>query len=172
MLSDRELSLRDLIMDVRSDVYGTGETCADRDESKGTSDDDELSLRELAQALGEEPPRASAPKPPGATAQPLKHTAAPQQDDTPPGAPSPCAATQPLKRAARPRQEATPPAAPKPPAAEAPPPIPAAPPQAPEKAGRQFACPGCGSLARWLPDLAGKRMRCPRCRTVFRSPSA
>src|SRR5215831_4962836 len=97
MLSDRELSLRDLIMDVRSDVYGTGETCADRDESKGTCDDDELSLWELAQELGEEPPRASAPKPPGA-------------------------ATQPLKRAAGPRQEATPPAAPKPPAAEAPPP--------------------------------------------------
>ena len=172
MLSDRELSLRDLIMDVRSDVYGTGETCPDRDESKGTCDDDELSLRELAQELGEEPPRASAPKPPRAAALPLKRTAAPQQDDTPLGAPKPCAATQPLKRAAGPRQEATPPAAPKPPAAEAPPPIPAAPPPAPEEAGHQFACPGCGSLARWQPDLAGKRMRCPRCRTVFRAPSA
>ena len=171
LLSDRELSLRDLIMDVRSDVYGTGETCADRDESKGICDEDELSLRELARALGEEPPRASAPKPPGAAARTLKRTAAPQQDDVPPGAPGPCAAAQPLKRAAGPRQEATPPAAPKPPADEAPPPIPADSPPASEEAGRQIACPGCGSLARWLPDLAGKRMRCPRCRTVFRAPS-
>jgi serine/threonine protein kinase len=172
MPSDRELNLRDLIMDVRSDVYGTGETCADRDECRGTSDDDELSLRELAQELGEEPPRASAPQPPGGAAQTLERTAAPQQDDTPPGAPIPCPPTQPLNWTAGPRQEATPPAAPKPPAAEAPPPIPAGPPPAPEEAGRQIACPGCGSLARWLPDLAGKRMRCPRCRTVFRAPSA
>jgi ubiquitin-protein ligase len=53
-----------------------------------------------------------------------------------------------------------------------PPPIPAAPPPAPEPAGRQFACPGCGSLARWRPEVAGKQLRCPRCRTVFRAPSA
>jgi serine/threonine protein kinase len=122
MLSDQELSLRDLVMDVRSDVYGTGETCADRDENVGTRDDPELSLRELAQELGEGVPRASAPKPPGTGAQPLKRTAAPQQDDTPPGAPIPCAAAQPLKRAPGPRQGATPPAAPKPSAAEVQPP--------------------------------------------------
>jgi hypothetical protein len=76
MHSDRELSLRDLVMAMRSDVSGTGETCADRDEAKGTSDIQELSLREIAHELGEEAPRASAPKPPGADAQSLKRMAA------------------------------------------------------------------------------------------------
>jgi serine/threonine protein kinase len=139
MLSDHELSLRDLVMDVRSDVSGTGETCADRDESQGTCDVQELSLRDLAQELGEAP-RASAPKPPDAQAQPLKRTAAPQQDDTPPGAPRPCAAVQPLKRAPGPRQEATPPAAPKPSAAEAQPPNRTAGPR------RQGALPAASNL--------------------------
>src|SRR5262249_36325500 len=119
MLGGQELSLRDLVMDVQSDLYGTSETGADREESTGTCEVHELSLRELAQELGEEAPRASAPRPPGTAAQPLKRTAAPQQDDTPPGAPIPCAAAQPLKPAPGPRQEATPPAAPKPSAAEA-----------------------------------------------------
>src|SRR5262249_43979976 len=67
-LGDQELSLRDLVTDVRSDVYGTGETCGDRDESQAPCDVRELSLRELACELGEEAPRASAPKPPGAVA--------------------------------------------------------------------------------------------------------
>ena len=42
---------------------------------------------------------------------------------------------------------------------------------APE-AERHFACPQCGSIARWRPELAGKQLRCPRCRMVFRCPSA
>jgi hypothetical protein len=58
---DRELSLRDLVTDMRSDVYGPGEICAGGDEGKGTCDIDQLGLRELAQELGEEAPRASAP---------------------------------------------------------------------------------------------------------------
>jgi serine/threonine protein kinase len=120
--SERELSLRDLVMDVRSDVYGVGETCADRDENEGTGDDRELSLRELAQELGEKDPRALAPEPPGAPSQPLKRTAAPQQDDTPPGAPIPGAAARPLKRTPGPRQEPAPPVAPKPAAADVQPP--------------------------------------------------
>jgi serine/threonine protein kinase len=122
MLSDQELNLRDLVMDVRSDVYGTGETRADRDENEGTCGDHELSLRELAQELGEEACRASAPKLPCGAAPPLKRTAAPQQDDTPPGAPIPGAAARPMERAPGPRQEPTPPAAPKPSAAEVQPP--------------------------------------------------
>ena len=48
-----------------------------------------------------------------------------------------------------------------------PPPIPAA---ASAEAERRFACPHCGSIARWRPELAGKQLRCPRCKTVFRCP--
>ena len=43
-------------------------------------------------------------------------------------------------------------------------------PPAPE-AERHFACPQCGSIARWRPELAGKQLRCPRCKTVFRCPA-
>ena len=46
----------------------------------------------------------------------------------------------------------------------------AASPPAPE-AERHFACPQCGSIARWRPELAGKQLRCPRCQTVFRCPA-
>ena len=53
------------------------------------------------------------------------------------------------------------------PLAPVPPPVPAA--AAPE-AERRFACPQCGSIARWRPELAGKQLRCPRCKTVFRCP--
>ncbi len=48
-----------------------------------------------------------------------------------------------------------------------PPPIPAA---AGPEAERRFACPHCGSIARWRPELAGKQLRCPRCKSVFRCP--
>ena len=52
--------------------------------------------------------------------------------------------------------------------APAPPVVAAAAPEA----ERQFACPQCGSIARWRPEIAGKQLRCPKCRTVFRCPSA
>jgi serine/threonine protein kinase len=117
-VGDQELSLRDLVMDVRSDVYGPGETCADRDESEGTSDVPELSLRELAQELGEESPRANAPKPPGANLEPLKRAAAPQQGDTRPGVLIPPADAKPLTRTPEPRKERAPAAGPAPPAAK------------------------------------------------------
>ncbi len=84
---------------------------------------------------------------------------------------------------------ATSPAAPAPRMPAAPPPLP--PPLAPESAEgnarhapaelrpeepaavateRRFACPNCGSMARWRPEVAGKQLRCPRCKTVFRCP--
>ena len=44
-------------------------------------------------------------------------------------------------------------------------------PSAPEPE-RHFACPHCGSIARWRSELAGKQLRCPRCRSVFRCPLA
>jgi serine/threonine protein kinase len=61
MHSDHELSLRDLVMDMRSDVHGAGETSADRDEGKDICTIHELSLRELARELSEVAPQASAP---------------------------------------------------------------------------------------------------------------
>jgi serine/threonine protein kinase len=122
MLGDRELNLRDLVMDVRSDVYAPDEACADRNESQGACDDHELNLRELAREFGEDAGRARAPRPTGSDPQMPKGKAAPQQDETPSRAPIPCAAAQPLKPAPAARQEARPPAAPKPPAAQAPPP--------------------------------------------------
>jgi serine/threonine protein kinase len=118
MLPDLELNLRDLVMDLSPEVDETEDACADSGAGKGTCDDHELSLRELAQELGEEAPRAGAPKPSGAHAQPLKRTTAPRQVDTPPSAPIPRAATAPVRPAPEPREAATPPAAPKPPAAE------------------------------------------------------
>jgi hypothetical protein len=51
LLGNRELSLRDLVMDVPSDLAGTGEPCSDRDEMEGTRDVQGLNLRELAQEL-------------------------------------------------------------------------------------------------------------------------
>jgi serine/threonine protein kinase len=124
--SEHELSLRDLVTDVRSDVYGTGEAGADRDESKGSSDVRELSLRELAQEMEEEAHRASAPKPHVADAPPSKRTAAPRPDDAPPGAPASGADAPLPRRAPGPQQDAAPPVAPMPSAAEARPPRPAA----------------------------------------------
>jgi ubiquitin-protein ligase len=50
-------------------------------------------------------------------------------------------------------------------------PPPSVPPSAAPAGERQFACPECGSNARWRPEIAGKQLRCPRCRTVFRAPS-
>lgn len=60
----------------------------------------------------------------------------------------------------------------------APPPLPPSPAMpSPEVAAspsaaeeRRFACPSCGSIARWRPEIAGKQLRCPRCKTVFRCP--
>jgi serine/threonine protein kinase len=164
MFSDHELSLRDLVTDVRSDVDATGETGADRDESQGPCDARELSLRELARELGEEAPRASAPKPPGADAQPLKRTPAPPQADTPPGAPIPCGPAQPPIAAPGPRQGATPPAAPKPPAADAQPPKRTAPRQPvafpaasdPPAAERQPLRPAAGPRREDAPPTAPK----------------
>jgi ubiquitin-protein ligase len=80
---------------------------------------------------------------------------------------------------------ATTPAAPAPPRPAAPPPLspqfasvgapfssaeptPGAP--AAVETERRFACPSCGSMARWRPEVAGKQLRCPRCKTVFRCP--
>src|SRR5262245_35360768 len=52
-----------------------------------------------------------------------------------------------------------------------PPPLPAMAPAPPPPEGeRRFACPHCGSIARWTPEIAGRQLRCPRCRTVFRAP--
>jgi hypothetical protein len=113
-LGGRELNLRDLVMDVRSDVHEPGEAGTDRDESKDACDVRELRLSELAQELGEGAPRASVPRPPIAPAPPLRRIAAPQQDVTPPGVQIPCAAARPLERAPGLRREGTPPAAPKP----------------------------------------------------------
>jgi len=120
MLIDRELNLRDLVMDVRADVCVTGELCADHDEREGAFDDRELSLRELVMELGEEAASPAASKPPAADVEPLKRAPPPRQEETPPAASKPPAVdVQPLTRAASPRQEETPPAAPKPPAADA-----------------------------------------------------
>jgi serine/threonine protein kinase len=114
-LSDQELNLRDLVMDVRSDVSVTAEPSADHVEREGSVDDHELNLRELALELREEAAPPAAPKPPGAAAQPLKRSPSPRQEDTPAAAPQPpAAAAQPLKRSAPPRQEQTTHAAPKP----------------------------------------------------------
>jgi serine/threonine protein kinase len=116
--SDRELNLRDLVMDVRSDVHGTGETGAERDENDVTCDDHGFNLRELARELEEEAPRAPAPQPPGA-AQTPKRAPGPRQEATPQTAPKPPAAeVQPLKRAAERRQPGTLPTAPNSPAAK------------------------------------------------------
>jgi serine/threonine protein kinase len=92
-LGGHELNLRDLVMDVRSDGYGTGEVCTKRDESEWTCGDNQLSLRELALELGEGAAPAGGPKPPGTAAQPLKPTVR-KEDDAPPQAPLPCAAAE------------------------------------------------------------------------------
>jgi serine/threonine protein kinase len=59
--SDHRLSLRELVRDIRSDVHEIGEECTDRIEGGATRDIHQLSLRDLAQELGEEAPRVSAP---------------------------------------------------------------------------------------------------------------
>jgi serine/threonine protein kinase len=118
-LCDRELNLRDLVMDVPADVSGTGETGGDRDASQGPCDVQGWSLRELAQELGEAVPRALAPKPSGADAPPPSRTAAPRQPGALPAAPQPSAAdAQPPSRTAAPRQPGALPAASPPPAAD------------------------------------------------------
>jgi serine/threonine protein kinase len=66
-LVDRELNLRDLVMDVLPEAGMAGDPCAAHDELEGILTDQELSLRELAMGLGEEAAPAAPPKrrPPG-----------------------------------------------------------------------------------------------------------
>jgi serine/threonine protein kinase len=114
-LSDCELNLRDLVMDVRSDVCIPDESDAAKDESVVVCDDRELNLRELAKELEEEAPAPAAPKPPAAPAQPLKRSTPQRQEESPAAAPKPPAArAQPSQPAAPLRQEEAKPAAPKP----------------------------------------------------------
>jgi serine/threonine protein kinase len=109
----QELNLRDLVMDVRSDVCETGAPAAGHDEPECASDEHEWNLRELAMELRAEAAPPAAPKPPGA-ARPPKPAALPRHEETPPAAPKPpTAAVLPRKR-----PEEAPPAAPKPPSAE------------------------------------------------------
>jgi serine/threonine protein kinase len=65
-LSDRELSLRDLVMDVLPEAGLTGDSCTVHDELEGVFTDQEINLRELAMELGEEaaPPATPKPRPP------------------------------------------------------------------------------------------------------------
>ena len=63
MLIDRELNLRDLVMDVRPEAGVTGDPCAVHDELEGVFSDQEFSLRELAMELREEAAPLAAPKP-------------------------------------------------------------------------------------------------------------
>jgi serine/threonine protein kinase len=63
MLVDRELNLRDLVMDVLPEDGMTGDPCAVQDELEGIFTDRELSLRELAVELEEEAAPLKAPKP-------------------------------------------------------------------------------------------------------------
>jgi serine/threonine protein kinase len=62
-LLDRELNLRDLVMDVLPEARMTGDPCAVQDELEGIFTDQELSLRELAMELREEAAPLAAPKP-------------------------------------------------------------------------------------------------------------
>ena len=67
-LIPQELNLRDLVMDVRSDVCETREPSAVHDETEATSDERELNLRELAMELRAEAAPPAAPNrlpPPG-----------------------------------------------------------------------------------------------------------
>ena len=63
MLVDRELNLRDLVMDVLPEAGVTGDPCAVHDELEGVFTDQELNLRELAMELREEAAPLAAPKP-------------------------------------------------------------------------------------------------------------
>jgi serine/threonine protein kinase len=63
MIVDRELNLRDLVMDVLPEARMTGDPCAVHDELEGVFTDQELSLRELAMELREEAAPLAAPKP-------------------------------------------------------------------------------------------------------------
>jgi hypothetical protein len=65
-LIDRELSLRDLVMDVLPEAGVTGDPCTVHDELEGVFTDQEINLRELAMELGEEaaPPATPKPRPP------------------------------------------------------------------------------------------------------------
>ena len=62
-LIDRELNLRDLVMDALPEAGVIGDPCAVHDELDGVFPDQELSLRELAMELGEEAAPLAAPKP-------------------------------------------------------------------------------------------------------------
>jgi hypothetical protein len=63
MLIDRELNLRDLVMDVLPEAGVTGDPCAVRDELEGVFTDQEFNLRDLAMELRKEAAPLAAPKP-------------------------------------------------------------------------------------------------------------
>jgi serine/threonine protein kinase len=63
MLVDRELNLRDLVMDVLPEARTSGDPCAVHDELDDVFADHELNLRELALELREESVPLAAPKP-------------------------------------------------------------------------------------------------------------
>jgi serine/threonine protein kinase len=63
MLIDRELNLRDLVMDVLPEAGVTGDPCAVHDELEGVFADQEFNLRDLAMELREEAAPLAAPKP-------------------------------------------------------------------------------------------------------------
>jgi hypothetical protein len=66
-LVDRQLNLRDLVMDVLPEAGVAGDPCAAHDELEGILTDQELSLRDLAMGLREEAAPLAPPKrrPPG-----------------------------------------------------------------------------------------------------------
>jgi serine/threonine protein kinase len=63
MLVDRELNLRDLVMDGPPEARMTGDPCAVHDELEGVFTDQEFNLRDLAMELREEAAPLTAPKP-------------------------------------------------------------------------------------------------------------
>ncbi len=63
MLINRELNLRDLVMDALPEAVATGDPCAVHDELEGVFTDQEFSLRELAMELRDEAAPLAAPKP-------------------------------------------------------------------------------------------------------------
>ncbi len=113
-LVDGELNLRDLVMDVRSEVSMTGEPSAALGERESACDDRELNLHELAMELREEAASPPTPKPRATAAQPLKRSSATHQAEALGAAPQPPPSTRPLKPAALPRQEQLPQAQPMP----------------------------------------------------------
>jgi serine/threonine protein kinase len=118
---DRELNVRDLAIDVRSEAAGTDVVGTDRDEIPGSSSEHELNLRELAAELEKEARPTKAPDSPRAAAEPLHRVAAAKEHgiaaDLPPRS---AAAGGPSKRQSEPPGKAAPSPAPTPPAAATP----------------------------------------------------